>query len=126
MPTSRVRERQLCRRLDFTRQCHVPVSHLAEKSDRLHQARKRTMKLHFRPSDFAEMQDHSIKLPACSIRRGERIIAVTPLEARITRCLPMANTAEESAKGFVQALQDILKDRRSHLLIFRPFLFDVH
>src|SRR4051812_12236294 len=83
------------------------------------------MQLHLGISNLGEMQAPSIEFPSCPIRVGEGIIAIATFEARETRCFPIAYPPKERAKGFVQAVEHILKDMRGNLLIFRPFLFDL-
>jgi len=72
------------------------------------------------------MQVLPIELPASTIRIGEAIIAVAPLEARETRNLPILATAKESLKCSILPSQDILENMGGYVLVFFPDLaFDL-
>ncbi len=58
------------------------------------------------------------------LRIGEAVVTVASVEARIARCLPFAQTAEERLEGALYPQHHILQDLRVDLGVFGQRFFD--
>src|SRR6059036_3733467 len=76
--------RQLRSIRHLARKRYIPLVHLPLNRDRLDFALDGTMQLDACLPDFGEVKGLPIELPARSVRVGKGVVAVAPLEPRIT------------------------------------------
>jgi len=97
-----VAHRKFLRLFYLTRKGDIPVINLTFDGDDLDLPCEWTVKLDFHFADLGEMQILAIELPACTIRIGERVIAVATLETWEPWILASLATSKEALKGPVK------------------------
>lgn len=103
---------------------NVPAISFAFDGDSLDRACNRTVQDEQTATDFGEREFLAVQLPT-ALRKGERIVAVAALEARIARFFTCLHTAKEIVKGFLHAPQRVLQHLAMHARDIQASLFDV-
>lgn len=93
----------------FNAKADIPAVNLALECDRLNRAFNGAREAQVTTTDFRERQLVAREFPA-ALRKGERIITILVSEARIAGFLSGFDSAEETVKGFLHALQCVLQD----------------
>jgi len=93
-------------------------------SDGFDSSLNKTGEAKFESADFVNGEILALQLPT-RLHESKRIIAVSPFETRKPRLLTILHSAEETLVGFVQSLNDFLKNLRVHGLIFWERLLQI-
>src|SRR3954454_14621033 len=101
-PNVLIGERELLRRIDFARERHVPHIDFPLDCHGLDLALNRTVELDLDFPYLRQVERMPIKFPTGSIRVGEALIAIAPLETGITRMLARFAATEEVLKCLVK------------------------